>query len=906
MPGGDTGAPARFIVGIDLGTTNCAVGFADTAESEPRIRVFPVPQIVAPGEIGAHETLPSFHYEPADAEQAAMRLPWQSENPRHVVGVFARDHGAASPGRLVVSAKSWLSHPGVDRNAELLPWHGAPGVTKLSPGEAGARYLAHIRAAWNHAHPDFLLENQSLVVTIPASFDEIARELTVAAARRAGLPRVVLIEEPQAAFYAWIHAQGGQWKQLVKPGQKILVCDVGGGTTDFTLIQVQPDAREEVRFHRFAVGEHLILGGDNLDLALAHHVEKRLGTTFSPRQWSVLVRLCQRAKETLLGPSSPERFTISIPAGGARLVGGAQQIELSRDEIGALLIDGFLPRVDFNEMPARRSSGFQEFGLPYAPDHAITRYLAAFLRAHDTQPDIVLFNGGLFESPAMRERLLEVLASWFPGTPLPVVLQNERLDLAVALGAAYYGLVRRGQGTRIAGGLARAYYIGVNVEGGGRALCLAPAGLEEGGAVELSGRTFDLLVRQPVEFPLFVSSVRTTDRAGDLIGIDPLQLTALPPIRTVIRTKQTEQSVGVHLHARLTEIGTLEVWCSEAGGRRTWRLEFDVRAATHPDAPRAGGAKCEDILDDESLEPACELIRETFGPGGKDDPELLAKRLETSLGMKRLDWPPALLRKLWGELASLEDARRRSPIHEARWLNLLGFCLRPGFGVAADDWRVAQTWRLAEKKVAHGKNEMCRAEWWISWRRIAAGLAPGHQHALASPLIAQLRHESEHPEKAARTSHERTEIWRLLASLESLKPELKTELGALLLAQFRADTQGRHITAWALGRLGARVPMHGNLHAVVPAEVAGEWASSLIEAAPQADDDLAFSVMQLTRLTGDRYRDVSGSTRESALAWLANSAASAHYLSLVREGGALEEKEEHRAFGEMLPHGLRL
>ena len=892
----------RFVVGIDLGTTNCAVAFVDTTMAG-EVQIFQIPQIVGPGEIESRETLPSFHYEPTTAEQASMRLPWQTEPPDHGIGIWARDQGAASPGRLVVSAKSWLSHSGVDRNAPLLPWHGLPEITKLSPGDVTTRILSHIRQAWDFAYPESPLDRQEVVITIPASFDEVARGLTVAAARRAKLPRVVLLEEPQAAFYAWIHAHGKQWKTRVQAGQKILVCDIGGGTSDFTLIAVEPDGNGAVRFHRFAVGDHLILGGDNLDLALAHHVENKIDQKFSPRQWSVLVRLCQRAKETLLGPLAPTQLSLSIPSEGSRLIGGAIQVELSRDEVLSLLIDGFLPRTSWNQSPARRGSGFQEFGLPYAADPAMTHHLAAFLRTHDTQPDVLLFNGGLFESPQLRERLLEVLASWFPNAEPPVVLQNTRLDLAVAIGAAYYGRVRQGKGVRISGGLARSYYIGVNQGGLDRALCLAPVGLEEGCEVELIGQPLELLLKQPVEFPLYVSSLRTTDKTGDLIKIDPLQITPLSPIHTVLRSKQDGDSVQVQLHAKLTEIGTLEIWCTEITGLRTWRLEFDVRAATRTDAPlQVGGAEQAGILDDQNFEAARKLIQSTLGLNGTEAPDLLVNRLEESFTLKRTDWPPTLLRRLWSELAPLEGIRLRSPSHEARWLNLLGYCLRPGFGLPADDWRVTQAWRLAEKKVVHDKNELCRAEWWIFWRRIAAGLSPGQQHALAAPIIAQLR-RGLLPERAL---HENAEIWRLLASLESLKPDLKIEIGNLLLSRFDKESQNNRIAVWALGRFGSRVAMHGNLQSIVPVEVIENWVARLMNLASTNNSELAFAIMQMTRFTGDRYRDGSSVIRERAVAWLTQSGASAHMISLVNEGGEFAEEEEARAFGESLPKGLRL
>lgn len=895
---------ARFVVGIDLGTTNSAVAFVDTLKHPDRVTIFPVPQLVAPGEIEARETLPSFRYEPANGEFApeSLRMPWESgEGGREIVGTFARDHGANVPGRLVVSAKSWLSHSGVDRSAPLLPWHGAPEIGKLSPAEASSRYLAHIRAAWNHAHPEHPLEHQDVVITIPASFDEIARELTVNAARQAGLPKIVLLEEPQAAFYAWVIAesetQAKSALQTLEAGRKILVCDIGGGTSDFTLIQVRPAEGGKVSFHRFAVGDHLILGGDNLDLALAHFVEDRLGTKLDPQRWSVLVRRCQKAKETLLGPSAPERLTIHIPASGARLIGGAQQVELTREEACALLIDGFLPTVEANAQPARQSSGFREFGLPYAPDPAITRYLAAFLQAHtpDDLPDVVLFNGGLFESPKMRERMLEVLSAWTGGREW-LVLRNERLDLAVAIGAARYGMVRRGVGTRISGGLARSYYIGVGGVAEPMALCLVPAGLEEGQSVELD-RTFELLVRQPAEFPLYISSARTTDKPGDVILVDPAQITALPPIRTALRARAEERpTIPVRLHARLTEIGTLEIWCTEVDGARRWKLQFDVRSAKHTEMrAHTGSGEQAGFFDEATVEACRQEIRAAFTGSGRESAraEGLVKQLETVCGLGRLDWPPSLLRALWEELIEHEAGRHRSAIHEARWLNLLGFTLRPGYGFAVDDWRVNRTWRLYERKVVHYRNELCRAEWWILWRRIAGGLNAGQQHTLGSPLVAALK------KRESWGSHESAEIWRLLASLELLSVESKTSLGEHLLGSLGSSK----VALWALGRLGARAPVYGPLNTVLPPETAEAWMQRLL---PVRHHDAAFALMQMARKTNDRYRDISDSSRQAALSALGRLHAPTHFSELVRVGGTLGEAEQELTFGESLPHGLRL
>jgi len=960
--------PSRYVVGIDLGTTNSAMAYVDTDAEGRRVRVFAIPQIVAPGVIEMHQTLPSFHYEAAEGEfpPGALRLPWDTEERRDVVGVFARDHGAMAPGRLIASAKSWISHSGVDRTADLLPWHGLPDVERLSPVAVSSRYLAHLRAAWDHAFPQHPLAAQDVVLTLPASFDEVARELTVKAAALAGLPRIVLLEEPQAAFYAWIDSQGDAWEQHVEAGQKILVCDIGGGTSDFTLIRVRRGEQEKVQFHRVAVGEHLILGGDNLDLALAHHLERRIAGEgqLAPRQWGVLVQTCRRAKEELLGAAPPPRTTINLPGTGARVIGGGLQVEVTREEVHEVLVEGFLPQVKLEDKPAVRRSGFQEFGLPYATDHAITRYLAAFLTAHgdeepvargqgpgvrgqgsgardqgqihgnegpgargqgpvgpdSARPDIVLFNGGLFESPALRARLLEVLRSWFSRPEAeepwePLVLRNDRLDLAVAQGAAYYGLVRRGIGVRISAGLARTYYVGVHdaEQAGPMALCLLPAGIEEGTGVDLE-RTFDLLIRQPVEFPLYYSSTRLTDPPGTLVPVDREQMSSLPPIRTVLQAgkKGAANAVAVQLHARLTEIGTLELWCGELDRGRRWRLQFDVRAATESDrSGHLGAGESAGFIDEATLESCRNLIRRTFARGGPK-PEGLVKLLDEVAGMPRGEWPASLLRGLWETLMEVEAGRQLSVAHEARWLNLLGFCLRPGYGLAVDDWRVAQTWKLFQRKKLLHPSPMCRVEWLVLWRRIAGGLAAGQQRSLAEPLLAGVRPRigsgarGRGPEIST-GSHETAETWRLLGALELLPTATKVELGTLLLAWIaRAESSAApQAGGWTLGRLAARVPMYGPLNMVVPTEVVGAWARRLIEL-DIAEPMFQFAVVQMTRRTGDRHRDVSQKLRDAALEWLAAHEAPAHYLELVREGGELRGEEEGLVFGESLPRGLHL
>ncbi|MEW6747231.1 MAG: Hsp70 family protein [Planctomycetota bacterium] len=936
--------PSRFIVGIDLGTTNSAVATFDTQEKAPVLRDFAVPQVVGPGQVEARDLLPSFHYEAAPHEFApgALRLPWQVEDPRCVVGFFAQDQGALVPGRLALSAKSWLCHAGVDRTAGILPWHAASDVERLSPVQVTSRFLAHMREAWNDAHPEHPLETQDVVLTVPASFDEVARELTVQAAREAGLPRLTLLEEPQAAFYAWLHVHQGTWHTRVAPGQRILVCDVGGGTADFTLIEVRAE-RDELAFRRIAVGEHLILGGDNLDLALAYHVERKLAprAKLDPRQFSVLVRSSRYAKEALLGPSPRDEHVITISSGGAALLRGALQVSISQEEVKQVLLEGFLPFVRLDERPGTRQSGFQEFGLPYAPDPAITRYLAAFLTDHRdraregegagaleaARPDVVLFNGGCFYSPALEARLLEVIRSWFAVPPHgdwePVVLRNARPELAVARGAACFGLVRRGIGVRIAAGLPRSYYIGVEVASAEpTTLCLVPAGLQEGEDVRLSERPLDLLIRQPVEFPLYSSSVRTVDRPGDLVPVDAAQMTALPPIRTVLHSgKRTKaETARVLLNARLTEIGTLDLWCSEAVGTRSWQLQFDVRSATRPDIEaHEGVGEAAGFVDQGIVERCRSIVQATLGAQAsrRSDPRGIVKRLEGEVGMGRHEWPPSLLRSLWEDVMGLERCRTIDPTYEATWLHLVGFCLRPGFGYAVDDWRVARTWRLASEKPVHVKNQSCGAEWWILWRRLAGGLNAGQQRSLAQPLLATIRGFLAGRGAAGSTGGPRSrrkettgvqelaEMWRLLGACEQLPVAIKSEIGELALRVALEQGPLCGPALWALGRIGSRVPQYGPLNEVVSVETVDGWISKIVES-PPADRLVLLVLMQLARKTGDRYRDVSEATQQRLIDTMRAQGAAPHLIDLVTTGGRLDDAERTMVLADSLPKGLRL
>ena len=586
---------ARYVVGIDLGTTNSAVGYIDTADERPQIRAFPILQVLAPGVFEPRPTLPSFLYLAGPAEFApdAFALPWAADAAMVTAGEFARTHGWQVPQRLVSSAKSWLSHAGVDRTAAILPWGAPDEVKQISPVEASAAYLRHIVGAWNVSFAAAPLAEQEVYLTVPASFDAVARELTVQAAARAGLAHVTLLEEPQAAFYSWLGSTGDEWRKQLEVGDVVLVCDIGGGTTDFSLISVS-ESEGNLQLERVAVGDHILLGGDNMDLALAHLVRARLdaeGHKLDNWQFTSLAHSCRQAKEQLLEGAGRDTAPVVVLGRGSKVIGGSIRAELKRDDVDFLL-EGFFPPAELGGRPAReRRVGLRELGLPFASDAAITRHLAAFVGAH-RKATAVLFNGGVMKGVRLRQRIVETLDGWSdsPEDDLKVLTGTD-LDLAVAHGAAYYGLVRRGKGVRIRGGTARAYYIGIEssmpaVPGMSpplKALCVAPFGMEEGTEAEVPVREFGLVIGAPAEFRFLSSTTRRDDRVGTLVEEVDDSLTELAPVSTLLAAGQQAHAgdvVPVHLRSKVTAVGTLELWCdavSDAGGEQHWKLEYNVR-----------------------------------------------------------------------------------------------------------------------------------------------------------------------------------------------------------------------------------------------------------------------------------------------------------------------------------------
>jgi molecular chaperone DnaK (HSP70) len=964
---------SRYLIGIDLGTTNSAVAYVDLNRNPKRVRpdiqAFAVPQLVAPGEMATRQLLPSFLYLPGphDLPAGATALAWDPAR-AYAVGEFARSHGARIPGRLATSAKSWLCHAGVDRSAPLLPWSAPSDVPRISPVEVSARFLRHLVESWNHVlardRPEDRLEKQAVVLTVPASFDDVARNLTVEAARKAGLENLTLLEEPQAAFYCWLATHSDAEAAALKPGCRCLVVDVGGGTSDFSLIEAV-EQQGQLGFVRLAVGDHLLLGGDNMDLALAKFVETRLpgAGRLDAAQYGLLTQACRLAKETLLGTDPPASYTVTVMGRGRQVIGGAQHCTLTPAEVRQTLFEGFFPLVARDAEPLRGARvGLHEMGLPYVSDPAISRHLAAFLRRHlrsspalaqdggspgAAAPQAILFNGGVFQPAAVRERMVEVLRHWYDTLEYPwqpVVLTNPSLDLAVAWGAAYYGWLRHSGGQRIGGGIARSYYVAVEAGGpsttdgeqGSDAardaapratvLCVVPQRLEEGQEIVLQQPELELALGQPVLFPLYTSTVRGDDRAGDLLTVAPEQLLQLPPLHTILRggKRSGTKRVPVTLAARCTEIGTLELWCAAKEGSNRWRLEFNLRDIVREEgsaSPAAAGQSGDagpaitDIWPESQVQAAARLIRATYSEpaAAQPSPRDLTKELERALEASRHEWPAGLCRRLWEFLAEVAEDRRQSPAHLSRWYHLVGFCLRPGFGDPLDKYRVDQLWKLmhslprAESSQATPRLPEGGADYWIMWRRVAGGLSAQLQQALANRLRPALL-----PGKAKGvvkpSANELAEMWRATASLERLDVKQKELLGQALLKPLRRSPVPTY-GFWALTRLGARVLLYGPLNSVVHHEVVERWLDQLLGFEPGHESERlawAFCLAQLARRSGQRALDLNDSHRQSVLTTLRSLSVPPHWVQMVEEVSQWEGEEQSQMFGESLPIGLRL
>ncbi|MBF6629791.1 MAG: hsp70 family protein [Comamonas sp.] len=950
----------QFVVGIDLGTSHTVVASVPVRGDAAQIALLALPQRISATEVRKDTLLPSVRYQAAPGELGdAWQQPWppkgaDAQAPA-VLGRWARDLGAAVPSRLVASAKSWLSHPGVDRTAAILPWGAGDEVHKLSPLAASASYLAHIQTVWDAEHPAAPLHTQSVVLTVPASFDEGARALTLEAARLAGLPQVQLLEEPKAAFHDWLLLQGARLSQQLADSRWVLVVDVGGGTTDLTLIRVGPAADGGLpALTRTAVGEHLMLGGDNMDLAIAHQMEPLLaseGQRLPAARFAQLVQRCRTAKEQLLAADAPEQLSIALLGSGSRLMGGTKSATLTREQVQQWVVEGFLPQAALSDQPHKRQSALRSFGLPYPADAAISRHLAQFLAQHAEGglPDTVLLNGGVFHAHALVQRLTQQLQDW-RGAPVRV-LHNPHPDWAVARGAAAHGLARyqaqqaleknqspaqSHQGRAaiktalpvIGGGSARSYWLLLQgkKDATPQLLCLLPKGTQEGVRMVLSGRRFALKLGQAVRFVLLANSGQLEARAGQLMAMDGDGWVELPPLSTVLPAPEGHSAaqVEVQLQAVMTEVGTLEVRCLRVVDgvtdvAQSWLLSFAVRGAVgapsesiaaSPGTAKAEGQKGLKAFADK-LPAAITQIDRIFGSQSQDVTAKEVRQLRPSLEKQigpREGWGVGVLRALFDALLARAKRRRRTADHERVWLNLAGWCLRPGVGAELDAWRMQQVWALYEQGLGHAKETANWTEWWVFWRRVAAGLNEAQQMQVLEAVAGAMQKTVQQSTvrnggKSSFGSYD--DMLRLFAAMEAVPWQYRQEMGQWMLQRLQRPDETVQ-TWWAIGRLAARQSLAANAHLVMPPSAAQEFLQATLAQDWRKNETAMFAAVQIARMTGDIARDMSDAVRNQVLEKMRSVGAPERWMQLVQQVVQMEAEDQKRSLGDSLPPGLVL
>lgn len=890
---------SRYLIGIDLGTTNTVVAYLDTDVAfNPRrsIQILHIPQIMGNGVVEASPLLSSYCYFVGDEKIPV--LPWQIGAHDYMVGMGALQRGVKTPTRLVENAKSWLCHTAVERRARMLPL-GGEDDKRISPVEASAKYLRHVKEAWNYlvakGDPAAEFEQQSVVVTVPASFDEVARTLTVDAAKEAGLGNMTLLEEPQAAFYSWIH--DNEEKNLLKEGSVVVVCDVGGGTTDFSVITVEKGAGG-LAFQRRAVGRHLLLGGNNMDNAVAHYFEAKVsGVDY---RWSKLVHAAREAKESLL--SGAPQHTLVVQGEGTKVVGQSSTVTLSQGEIEKLLLEGFFGAYSYEEAQVlKKPQGIRTMGLPFEEEPSITKHLAAFLSQCRQVPDYVLFNGGVMGCRLFRDAVVASLERWF--SKKIGVLASHDLYLAVARGACYYGGVRRGLGVAIGGGTARALYLHVDVKETGKAMAmtLLPRGALEGTTFS-PDTTFLLTPNKPVSFQLYSSQVRLGDAPGDLVDIAQENMSSLPKLHTVLRYgKATTQPVPVTLQAALTAIGTIELTLLAKETLHRWKLEFQLKAAhgDEDDIMLSRGGRGDETFDVECLKAAEEVVEAAFCDG--QDPKRLMVLLEERLGRPRATFPPSLLRGLWEVLVKHAPSKNMSQERQPRWWNAAGFFLRPGFGYPLDDFRMRVLWRVVLSFRGTKSATDLMIQKLICFRRVAGGFNKGQQLEIACDIFKDLYDKKTGWIASRERAHKylQEERVRTLAAMEHLDIATKIKLGDAILANLEEVHDDAYV--WAVGRLGARRLLYGSLQNVVPNDVCIRWVEVLLHATHVKKETLHFALASLASKTDHRDINLPKEVVDRVHDVLGTDAPLAELLENTR---AWSLGEQGMLLGDQVPAGL--
>ena len=928
---------SRYFIGIDLGTTNCVLSYVDKRQAEKGSQVLPIPQWDSGTSIRSRTELPSFAYLPIKSEPLATQK--RADIPHlesgWTPGEYARQQLPFNPGRVIHSAKSWLCHSDVDRTSAILPWQSEEigAASRLSPVAASALYLGWLRSVWDQemgaADPEARFDAQQIVITVPASFNEAAQELTLQAARLAGYPADIrLIEEPQAAFYFWLGKDQNlstlhdMLEEKRAASLKVLVCDIGGGTTDLSLFDVHADkkSRTGLSMERIAVSDHLLLGGDNIDLTLAHLLEHKLvgdNKRVNAKQWSQLLAQSRELKERILGTDAPDSsaeqsYPVTISGSGSGLFSSTVSTRIDAAEVKQCILEGFFPLTSATERPGSDSSGLQEWGLPYAQDSAVSRHMAAFLGG---QPiDAVLFNGGSVTPALLRRRLHQLLLSWQKDTwPHLRELHNDAISLAVSRGAARYcWIANQSSAERISGGYPHSLYL--EVHGGRKSkerslVCILPKGMETGHSITIAEPAFDLLVNQPVRFQCCYALKRQQDRPGTLSVWNRDEFRPLPALETAIhlspdQPRPANNRVRVKLEVSLNELGLLQIYCVAADGSGRWRLDFNLRKdveATSSAPEKKHSAPPQEITPE--LERPILCIEAVYGKKKRPDmpdikPRHLPKELEQHLG-KRDNWNSATLRQLWPALASGMTRKTRSVEHESTWLYLAGFSLRPGYGVEHDDSRMEQLWRVQQLGMAFPKEKRIQKQWHLLWRRVAGGLNSQRQQQLFDAIWPVIKNQNE-PEP---------EMIYLAGALEHLTPETKRDV-VLILSKRLLRGRLKHPApyAWAIGRLLTRTPMYAGRDTIVHPREVKQLFSRARDLDWNEPNHSGFNSIfaQAARCTEQRDIDLDVETRQHICSKMKQSRATQHQTDVVDHYIAMDESDRTLQFGETLPAGLIL
>ena len=908
----DKACDIKFVIGIDLGTTQCALSYCDLQDKTLKVKNLPVPQLVNDSMVEDLPTLPSVVYLTED--NRVLKRPEWMERPGKIVGTYAKELGSQVPSRYIQSSKSWLCHPRAERQSPILPWQSELRDRKISPVDAACEFLSYFKKLWNATigaeSEEYAFERQKVIITVPASFDPSARNLTLEAIERAGIKNSSLLEEPQAAFYDYLQRNPTTMVSELKGIDTVLVIDVGGGTTDFSLIKVDwPKERDYPEFTRLAVGPHLLIGGDNIDLSLARIAEaefKRKSKKINNKQWLSLLAQSHIVKEKLLSDERTEKLEFTITGSGSSVLAGTSRIELKASEVLDMIVEGFFPIADQNDAPDETEAlGLSEAGLPYTRDAGVTRHLAVFLRENGVMPDAVLFNGGTMKANCLRNRVYDVLSLW--RGQKPKILENPHPILAVASGATYYGVVSMGLGQKIHSGNPVSIYLGIGNSSSStidkyvpeQLICILPKDSETETDYYMEGKTLGIDLSHDSAFYLFYTPLPPkAEEFGRIIRFNSKRYLPLPPCKLKAKTAKGEKQVTIRI--KLCETGYLQIFCDEVDGSFSQELRFDLGEGDRH-SENTSSAKRKVPLTSAQLKNISKMLEDVFSE--KIEHKAVFKELESIIGSERGTWDAEMLRQLFDLFFGYEKQFRANQITMTLGCRLLGYTLRPGYGVKGDEERINQMWKMVFDSFEFDNVEFW-AEWWGMWKRIAPGLSPERQLALKN-RVEPLLFPSKKRDKRRRSiaQHERNQLWRLLGHLERLSIEEKIRLGDWLLKaplSFTTDT----VALSALGRIGARELTYAPDNMMVPQRVANEWAMTLIKKAVPGNSYLDTALREIGRKTGDRLVQIDDIIRKDIVDIFKKKLRKKSFIQPLLKTVKLEEKDLQEITGEALPSGF--